>query len=80
MMIFCEGRYDPTKSLSLSRNFCIATFSATRLDFLTCILIIFYSDTFDKIDNNLTFIILSTTGPVFDLGMSFGKVKSGKLY
>jgi len=32
---------------------------------------------FDKIDN-LTFIVLTVTVPVFGLGVSFGKVKSGK--
>jgi len=33
--------------------------------------------TYDKIDN-FTFIVLTIIVPLFDLGMSFGKVKSGK--
>jgi len=37
----------------------------------------FYSDSFDKNDNNFTFM-LTIIVPVFDLGMSFGKLESGK--
>jgi len=37
----------------------------------------FYSDTCDTIDN-FTCIVLTIIAPVFDLGMSFGKVKSEK--
>ena len=42
-------------------------------DVFTCILIIFYSDIFDKA-GIFTFILLPTVVPVFVLGMSFGKV------
>jgi len=37
-----------------------------------------HCDIFDKIDNFLTFILLTIIVPVFDLGMSFGKIKPGK--
>jgi len=37
-----------------------------------------YSDFFYKIDNNFIFTVLTIVVPVFDLGMSFGKVTSGK--
>jgi len=50
----------------------------SRLDLLTWILLIFYS-AFDKI-NNFAFIVLTIIVAVFDLNMSFRKVKSGKLY
>jgi len=33
-----------------------------------------------KMDNNFTFIMLTIIVPVFDLGMWFGKVKSGNIY
>jgi len=46
----------------------------SRLDRLTCILIIFYSD----VILILSLIVLTIIVPVFDLGMSFGKVKSIK--
>ena len=44
-----------------------------RFDLLTCIFIIFYPRLY-----NFTFIVFTIIIPVFDLGMSFGKVKSGK--
>jgi len=52
----------------------------SRLILLTCIFIIFYS----RLIINFTFIVLSIIVSVFDLGMSFVKVKdrkkSGNLY
>ena len=50
----------------------------SKLYLFTCILI-FYSDIFDKIDN-FAFIVLTIPVPVFELGISFGKVQSGNLY
>jgi len=44
---------------------------------LTCNLIILYSDIFYKIDI-LTLMVLTIIMPVFNLHMSFGKVKTGK--
>jgi len=39
----------------------------------------FYSDISDKIDNFIfVVLLLNIPVPEFDLGMSFGKVKSGK--
>jgi len=49
----------------------------SRHDLLTCILIIFYSDLFDKVDNFTFTVLRSIAVSVFDLGMSFGKVKPG---
>jgi len=48
------------------------------LKLLACILVIFYSDTFDRI-NDFTFIVLIIIAPVFNMGMSLGEVKSGKI-
>ena len=48
-----------------------------RLDLLACILTVFCSDIFDKVDN-FALIVSTILVLVVDLGMSFGKVKSGK--
>jgi len=38
-----------------------------------------FGNTLFKIDNNFTLIVLTIIVPAFDLGTSFGKVKSGKI-
>jgi len=56
----------------VSKSYGLKTIS--RLDLFTCILMLFFSNIFDKI-GTLTFSISAITVLVFNLGMLLGKVK-----